>query len=96
MAVTLWIDSAAEESVELGPTFPCYAAFAEMARAAGGDWRSRYADLSGVLTQCEDQADADPDWLASVRSQAASFLREFGGRLGEDARGVLRELAAGA
>lgn len=94
MSVTLWIDTAKDSALELGQTFACYEAFAEMARAAGESWAD-YPDLAGVLTQCETQEDADPEWLAAARGQAAAFLKRHGGGLGRDARNLLANLAGG-
>lgn len=92
MSVTLWLDTAREQTVELGPTLPVYAAFAEMARAVGPAWRTTYPDLAGVLTQCETQDDADPSWLAGVRTQARLFLQRSP-RLSPSAREILSLLA---
>jgi hypothetical protein len=92
MGVTLWLDTEAEETLELGPTFPCYTAFAEMARASGAAWGRDYADLGGVLTQCEDQADAPVPWLASVGEQAGKFLLTYGRTLSPLSRQILRRL----
>lgn len=95
MSVTLWLDTAAEQTIELGPTLPAYRAFAEMTRATGGfgAWQQRYPNLSGVLTQCETQEDAAPEWLAGVRAEAKAFLAQFGGQLGADANAILSQLA---
>lgn len=91
MSVTLWLDTASERTIELGATLAVYEAFSEMTHAAGAKWQSEYPDLAGVLSQCESQEDADPDWLASVREQATRFAREF--KVGPEATGILEELA---
>lgn len=96
MSVTLWVDTDADETIELGPTLPCYAAFAHMARVAGDEWESEYGALAGVLTQCELQDDADPDWLADMRRQAGEYLARFGDALTGDERDILTELAGDA
>jgi hypothetical protein len=95
MGVTLWLDTEREETIELGGTFACYRAFAEMAKVAGGwdAWVSDYPDLAGVLDQCETQEDADPLWLADVKRQARTFLEAHEQRLSEDARNLLDNLA---
>lgn len=93
MSVTLWLDTPADEAVELGPTLPTYLAFAELGRAAGPAWRDDYPDLSGVLTQCETQEDADPAWLAGVRAQAAALLRRHGPELSDAAHRLAATLA---
>ena len=95
MGVTLWLDTDQEETVELGGTLPVYAAFAEMARVAGSSWETDYSDLAGVLTQCENQEDADPQWLDAVRTQVSILLRRKGDHLSNLARGVLRQLEGG-
>ncbi len=94
MTAQLWIDTAADRTVELGGTLPLYAAFAEMVRAAGGDRQARadYPDLFGVLDQVEDQDDADPEWLAAVRAQAAAFLKKHAAKLDAHAAWVLGQL----
>ena len=92
MSVTLWLDTEAEETIELGPTLHFYAAFAELARAAGDRWLDDYPDLAGLADQCESQEDAAPDWLAGVRKQAARMLAAHGDDLDEGARGVLEAL----
>lgn len=94
MSVTLWLDTESEKTVELGPTLPCYHAFAEMAHTAGPSWATAWPHLSGVLTQCELQEDAPPDWLAGMKKEAAAFLKRFGDKLGEGARTILGQLAA--
>jgi hypothetical protein len=96
MSVTLWINEAADEAIELGQTFAVYSAFAEMVRVAGdfARWQADYPDLSSVLTQCELQEDADPAWLSDVRKQASAFLREHGNEVGRDARNLLENLAS--
>jgi hypothetical protein len=94
VSVTLWIDTDADETVELGPTLLTYKAFAELKRAAGPRWETDYPDLAGVLTQCETQEDADPRWLIGVRRQAAALLRTAGARLSPDARDLAETLAS--
>ena len=93
MSVTLWIDTEREETIELGGTLVVYKAFADMARAAGKRWKTDFADLSGVLSQCEDQTDADPEWLADVRRQAKLLLGHYEHHLSADAQGILQQLA---
>ncbi len=93
MGVTLWLDTEREETIELGQTFACYAAFAEMVHAAGDAWLRDFPDLAGVLTQCETQEDADREWLADVKRQARVFLEVHEKRLSEDARNLLDNLA---
>lgn len=95
MSVTLWLDTEKEETIELGLTLPAYEAFAEMAHLAGPVWQRDYADLAGVLTQCELQEDADPAWLADVRAQAADYLKKAGDRISPGSKGILEVLAAG-
>ncbi len=92
MSVTLWLDTAAEKTIELGGTLPVYKAFSDMAKVAGDAWETDYADLSGVLTQCEDGADADPEWLADVKTQAAQFLEQYGDKAGEMVGEILNQL----
>jgi hypothetical protein len=89
MSVTLWLDTEAEETIELGPTLHFYAAFAEIARAAGERWLDDYPDLASLADQCESQEDADPGWLAGVRQQALCLLAAYGKGLSADARGIL-------
>lgn len=93
MTATLWLDTDRDETLELGGTLQLYAAFAEMARAAGPGYLDDWPDLFGVPAQVESQEDADPAWLADVRAQAARFLAKYGDRLGTDARLVLETLA---
>lgn len=95
MSVTLWINEAKEEALDLGPTLAVYGAFAEMSRAAGPAWQAEYEALSGVLSQCEIQEDADPKWLAEVSEQASRLLRERGAHLSDFAHRLLAELAHG-
>jgi DNA-binding IscR family transcriptional regulator len=90
MTATLWLDTARDETVELGGTVQMYEAFAEMARAGEPD---DYPDLFGVPTAVELQGDAPPDWLADVRRQAAAFLAAHGAGLSAHAVTVLRALA---
>ncbi len=95
MSVTLWIDTPTEKTIELGPTLATYRAFSEMQSAAGAAWQAEYADLAGVLTQCEDQEDADPEWLADVQSQAAQFLKSYGDHISDFCHRLLATLAHG-
>lgn len=92
MSVTLWLDTEREETIEIGATLPTYAAFAKMASAAGDAWFTDYPDLSGVLTQCESQEDADPTWLADVRKQAGQMLDRHASGIGDDAVQILQQL----
>lgn len=93
MSVTLWIDTKADKTLELGPTLPVYKAFAELAHVVGeDDWLSEYPALSGVLSQCESQEDADPVWLNQVSGQANHFLRQYRPRLSRDALVLLEKL----
>lgn len=95
MSATLWIDTEADETVELGGTIPFYGAFAKMQKIAGG--MDDYPDLFGVMTQVELQEDADPDWLADVRDQATTFLDKHKGDLDEYTIWMLEQLStAGA
>ena len=74
VSATLWIDTAAERTVDLGNTLQMYVAFAEMAKLVNvDDW----SDLFGVMTQVELQEDADPQWLADVSLQAGMFLQLY-------------------
>ena len=91
MTATLWLNTEREETIDLGGTLPLYAAFAEMARAAGPDQKN-YPDLFGVLSQVEDQADAPADWLEDVKDQAKVFLSRHGSRLSGAAQWVLKQL----
>lgn len=95
MGMTLWIDSDAEETVELGGTLAALHAFAELATAAGGDaaWVGDWPALSGVTNQCETQEDADPEWLAEVREEAARFRGEHADALSAEAVDILDALA---
>jgi hypothetical protein len=54
----------------------------------------KYADLSGVLTQCEGNEDTDSEWLADVRGQAVDFLRRYGSGLGVNAKTILQQLSS--
>lgn len=92
MSVTLWIDTPTEKTIELGPTLATYQAFAEMSRAADDAWQSEFADLAGVLTQCESQEDADPSWLSDVQRQAAQFLARHGDDISDYAHRLLATL----
>lgn len=91
MSVTLWIDTPSEETIELGGTLQFWAAVSEMANTAGDAWLTEYAALAGVQDQCERQEDADPEWLADVRAQAATMLKAYPD-IGENARSVLEAL----
>lgn len=73
MTVTLWIDTDSEETIELGPTIACYQSFAELRHKVPAFTRD-FPALYGVLTQCENQEDADPEWLADVRAEARRLL----------------------
>jgi hypothetical protein len=95
MGVTLWIDTSAETTVDLGGTLACYKSFADMARVAGDEWEKTYEALAGVLSQCEDQSDADPEWLADMRDQAGAFLARYRDGLDDAAVEILRTLADG-
>lgn len=92
MSVTLWVSSARAETIELGPTIPCYQAFAELRRLVPAFARD-YPALDGVLTQCESQEDAGKEWLADVRAEAAQLLAAAGTALSAPARAVLLALA---
>lgn len=89
MSVTLWVNTDKDETVELGPVIPVYKAFARMSRLVGTEvWLKYYPELADVLDHCErTNDDADPEWLAKVRDQAAKFLRQYGKRL--DGYGVV-------
>ena len=92
MSVTLWIDESQDQTVELGPTLEVYRAMADLQHLAGRDWRKKYGALAGVLTQCERQEDADPDWLAEVREQAADFLKVYAEDLSGRGKDILERL----
>lgn len=91
--MSIWINTEKDEALELGQTLACYEAFAEMANAAHGYWSDDYPALSGVLTQCETQEDADPEWLQDVASEAKEFAAQHGHELSQDARNLLANLA---
>jgi hypothetical protein len=93
MSQTLWVDSAADDGIDLGDSFALLADFAEMAHACGEDYDG-YPDLFGVPGLTMDGDDVPPDQLAQIRAQAAEFLaaNEVGGR----ARATLEQLAGGA
>jgi hypothetical protein len=94
MGVTLWIDTTKDDGLELGGTIPVYQAFTEMQRLVGQQrWQMQYPALGGVLTQCEWQRDADPDWLAEVRRQAQKMLDRHREGLSQDAQNLLANLA---
>jgi hypothetical protein len=93
VTVTLWLDTGEEETIELGATLPFYQAWAEIVRAGGKSFSDDYPDLAGVVSQCEDQEDADPDWLQDVRLQATNMLKEQGDSLSDRARAILSLLA---
>ena len=93
MTVTIWLDTDAEETIELGATLPFYQAWAEIVSARGDSFSDDYPDLAGVASQCEDQEDADPEWLADVRLQAADMLKEHGADLSDRAQAILSLLA---
>jgi hypothetical protein len=90
MSMLIWVDEAADEAVDLGDPFRAYAAFAEMAKAAGDD--AKWAELFSVPQFAEQEA--DPAWLAAVRDQAGEFIAEYGKGLGDQTKWVLRQLAA--
>ncbi len=92
MSVTLWLDTAKEETIELGGTSPFYEAWEELARVAGKEWGTVYAALAGVATQCELQTDAPAGWLADARVQATKFLASHGKGLSAHARWLLKQL----
>lgn len=94
MSVTLWIDSKREETIELGATLACYQAFSELRHKVPAFARD-YAALDGVLTQCEWQEDAPPDWLADVRVEARRLLASASEGLSPDTLRIL-ELLAGS
>jgi len=95
VTVSLWIDSEKETTIDLGGTLDAYKAFSEMAQLAGDTWTTDYEALSGVLSQCEDQADAEAKWLAEVQEQAAAFLKAFGDKLSDAATEILEALIKG-
>jgi hypothetical protein len=94
MGVTLWINTGKEETIEFGPTFPAYEAFAALAEVAGGwsEFVAECPDLSGLMSACESQEDAPPEWLADARTQARRFLIGHS-NLPADAATMLRSLA---
>jgi hypothetical protein len=93
VTVTLWLDTDAEETIDLGATLPFYQAWTEIVRAGGDSFSKDYPDLAGVVSQCEDQEDADPDWLQDVRLQAANMLKEHGDSLSDRAQAILSLLS---
>jgi hypothetical protein len=93
MTMTLWLDTDAEQTIELGGTLEAYAAFAEMARAVDETY-DEYADLFGVPEQCANQDDADPEWLEDVKRQAQAMLDGYRDKLGANAVDILEQLAA--
>jgi Peptidase_C39 like family len=92
MTMTLWIDTDKDETIDLGNTLDCLKAFGDMEKAADDAWLKDYADLAGVVSQCMDQEDVDPAWMADVRQQAKRFLAEHDS-IGEEAKSILLELA---
>ena len=93
MSATLWVDTAADETIDFGNTLQFYAAFTALVKLAGKDAAEKYGDLFGIATQVEDQSDAEPEWLASAREQAAEFLHEFDSKIPPPARAILEKLA---
>ena len=92
MSALLWIDTDADEALDLGDPFRLLSAFAEMGKAAGNE-HDRYGELFGVPDATMGQDDVDPAWLATVRQQAGEFLRRYDRYLGNHARWILGELS---
>jgi hypothetical protein len=91
MSAQLWIDTDADETIDLGVDgFTLYQVFAEMDHLGG---MKRYPQLFGVIEASELQEDVDPAWLAQVRQQASRFLSRYRKRLSPDAVTVLEALA---
>lgn len=93
MSATLWLNTEREETLELGGTLQLYEAFADMAHAAGKTCYDDYPDLFGVVSQVEDQADADPQWLEKVRQQAKVFEAKYSPHLKEHTLWILDQLS---
>lgn len=91
MSALLWVDTSADEAIDLGNPLHVMESFAEMERVCGDSY-DEFADLFGVPEATMDQDDVDPSWLSDVRVQASEFLSRFGGELGDGARGVLEAL----
>jgi len=96
MSATLWLDTDAGKTVDLGGTIQMYQAFGEMQDLAGEGYMGAWPALWGVSTQVESQDDAHPEWLAEVRDEAARFLSQHGGKLSANARWILGQLDADA
>jgi hypothetical protein len=92
MSATLWLDSKAEKTIELGGTLSLYEAFAGMAKVAGASYLTDWPALFGVPSAVEDQEDVDPTWLADVQEEAARFLTKFPD-VNDNAREILEQLA---
>lgn len=91
MTAQLWLDTGAEETIDLGvDSLRLYQVFAELDKTGGME---DYPELFGVIDASEEQDDVDPGWLSDVRGQARDCLARHGEDVGEAARGVLRALA---
>ena len=89
MSMDLWIG--ADSTIDLGPTFEAYAAFAEVARVAGKD-NAALAELYAVPGFVETQEEVAANYLAAVRAQASVVLKKHGKLLGDHARWILGRL----
>jgi hypothetical protein len=92
MPSLIWISEEDDEAIDLGDPFALSQAFTEMERAAESD--DGWEELLSV-PQFVDAEDADPDWLAAVRDQAAWMLDKHGDGLSEHTRWVLGQLGEG-
>jgi hypothetical protein len=88
----IWISEADDEAIDLGDPFALLESFAELEQAAESDdgWEELFS-----VPQFLDAEDADPDWLAEVRDQAAWMLDKHGDGLSEHTRWVLGQLGEG-
>lgn len=91
MSALLWIDTDADEAVDLGDPFRLYGIFSEMQRVAGGV--EGFEELFGVVEATEIQDDVDKEWLVTVKQQARDFFMKHARDLSDDALHVLKELA---
>lgn len=89
MSALLWLDTGADEALDLGDPFDLYKAFAEMDHAGGME---NYPELFGVVEATELQDDVDPGWLEAVRDQAGRFRAAHGRKLEPGALSVLDAL----
>jgi len=92
MTVLLWVNSEADEAIDLGSTFPFYSAFSEMERIGGDNVYEEYPELFGVIDQTESQDDAVPEWLSQVKEQAQKFKDRYETDLSDRAKSILNAL----